>query len=221
MKSPSKKLSAILLEIFIVIVGISIAFTLDNWSNDRKQQALERKYKASLIQDLEKDMTDLEAIIDSTQTIINYVGEIFEFSFANANDSVYRRHHITSTYLANYFYPQNGTYVSMVNSGAFSLIDEFEIRQALSDHYNVRLKELERMDEVVRNLADNMISPYMLENIQFDFQRDGIASATPLRSTKAINMIGSYYNLLSGRQQAYKKIMKESADLVKDIQNTL
>lgn len=221
MKAPSKKLSAVLLEIFIVIVGISIAFTLDNWSNDRKQHALERKYKVSLIRDMEKDRTDLEAIIDSTQTIINYVGEIFEFSFANADDSLYRRYHITSTYLANYFYPQNGTYVSMVNSGAFSLIDEFDIRQALSDHYNVRLKELERVDEVVRNLADNMISPYMLEHIQFDFQRDGIASATPLRSTKAINMIGSYYNLLSGRQQAYKKIMKESADLVKDIQNTL
>lgn len=221
MKVKSKQLVAIFLEIMIVIVGISIAFALDNWASDKKEQKLERQFKTSLISDLNKDIQDLNEIIDSTQVIIGHVGQIFEYNYGGRADSLFRRHHIISTYLANYFYPQHGTYVSLVNSGEINVLGQFQLRKALSDHYNVTLKEVERTDDVIRNLADNVISRYILENIQFSFDRDGIVSADPLKTTKATNMIGSYFNLLSGRQQIYKDLINKSNSLIALINDTI
>ncbi len=221
MKSKKQKALAILLEIFIVIVGISIAFALERWSSENKEDKLERSYKSSLISDLQEDMDELQSIVDSTDVILKYVGEIFQFTYANRSYEVYTRNHITSTYLATYFYPQNGTYVSLLNSGEVNVIDEFEIKKALSDHYNVSLKELQRTDQIIRNLADNYISPYMLDNIKFSYTRDGIESAEPLKTVKATNMIGSYFNILSNRQRAYKSFIHQSDSLKNLVANTL
>jgi len=209
------------IELLVVIIGISIAFTLEGWSADRKQQKLQTSYLNSLKTDLEKDKEDLQLIIDSTNVIIKNVGEMFGFIYQNKPAEVYRRHHITSAYLPSYFYPQNGTYVSLNNSGDISVVESFELKAALSDLYNVQYRALEQMDDVVKNLVDNMIQPYMINEIEFSFTRDGIEDASPLKATKAINMLGSYFNILGTRQEGYAEMMEKCQALIEQVDKEL
>lgn len=202
------------IELLVVIIGISIAFMLEGWSNERKQDKLEKNYLSSLKADLEKDKRDLQGIIDSTNVIVGHIGEVFQFMFSQRPVEDYRRHHITSSYLATYFYPQNGTYVSLINSGDISVVESFELKAALSDLYNIDYREIERIDNVVRNLVDNIIQPYMIEYIRFSPVRDGIEDASPLRQNKAINMLGSFFNLLRARQTEYKKMIGKCDELI-------
>ena len=201
------------LEILVVIIGITAAFTLDRWSNANKEDNLEINYLNSLSADLNKDIEDLQLVIDSTNTLLRNVGEVFQFNYSNASVESYKRRHVVSTYLANYFYPQNGTYVSLINSGDIAVIKDFELKKELSDLYNVKYKELERIDQVVKNLVDNMIQPYMINNIQFAITRDGIASAAPLKTNEATNMIGSLFNLMSARQAEYQELIDQCESL--------
>ena len=207
-----------LLEILVVIIGISAAFALDRWGSANKESELETNYKNSLVADLEKDIKDFKRIRDSTAIIISHISEVFQYNYNNRPLNAYKRHHATSNYLAIYFYPQNGTYVSLINSGDIAVIKDFELKTALSDLYNVKYKEIERTDEVIRNLADGIIQPYIIKNIEFDIMQDGLKSAKPLKTTEATNMIGSMYNLLSGRQMAYKKLIEHCEELKAKIQ---
>ncbi len=205
------------IELIVVIIGISIAFALEGYTESKKEKKVEINYLSSLKTDLEKDKEDLLTIVDSTNNILRNVGEIFYFNFENLPLSSYKRHHITSTYLATYFYPKNGTYESLVNSGDLNVIKDFDLKTTLSDLYSVDYKALERLDNVVKNLGDNLIQPYMIRNIAFLLEQDldGIKDAAPLKTNEATNLMGSYYNLLNGRQQAYKGVMAKCDSLIK------
>lgn len=204
------------IELIVVIIGISIAFALEGYTESKKEKKVEVNYLNSLKIDLQKDKEDLQAIMDSTNNILKDVGEIFYFNYQNLPLSSYKRHHITSTYLATYFYPKNGTYVSLVNSGDLNVIKDFGLKTTLSDLYSVDYSALERLDNVVKNLADNLIQPYMIENVAFLLtqNQDGIKDAAPLKTNQATNLMGSYYNLLGGRQQAYKGVMAKCDSLI-------
>ncbi|MFY0592156.1 DUF6090 family protein [Roseivirga sp.] len=209
------------IELIVVIIGISIAFTLEGWSDSKKERRLEKNYLNSIKSDLEKDKADLKVIYDSTSTVLRYVGEVFYFVGSQAPVESYKFHHATSGYLATHFYPKNGTYTSMVNSGDLNLIQDFELRAELSGLYNVAYKEIERADKVIQNLSDNHIQPYIISNVQFtrDKTRDGILDDAPLKTNKAFNLLGSYYNLLSGRQSAYQNMINKCDSLIAKINN--
>lgn len=201
-------------ELIVVIIGISIAFAMEGWSESNKRKRLEQNYLSSLALDITKDKDDLKQIVDSTNKIIAHVGEVFQFKFQRVPLEAYKRHHVTSSYLATYFYPQNGTYLSLMNSGDINVLRNFPLKAALSDLYNVRYKELERMDNVIKNLADNRIQPYMIDNVRFSFDRDGIDDNAPLTSNKAVNLLGSFFNLLSNRQNEYNKMIEQCEELI-------
>lgn len=204
------------IELIVVIIGISIAFTLEDYSSSKKERQLEANYLNSIQRDLGKDKDDLQQIIDSTNVVLQYVGEVFQFVYQDAALESYKYHHATSGYMATHFYSNNGTYLSIINSGDLDLIRDFDLRAALSDLYTVDYRELERSDEVIKKLSDNTIQPYIIENVKFKMIRgdDGIEDDAPLKTNLAINMLGSYFNLLSGRQEAYQKMIVKCDSLI-------
>ena len=223
MSKPKNKINWRLhfIELLVVIIGISIAFTLEGWSSDRKQKTLQTNYLNSLKADLEKDKEDLQTIIDSTNVILKNVGEVFQFIYSKSPVDAYKRHHITSSYLATYFYPQNGTYVSLINSGDINVIEDFDLKASLSDLYNVQYREVGRIDNVIRNLVDNMLQPFVINEIKFSMTRDGIDDDTPLKQNKTTNMLGSFFNLLSARQRTYEQMIAVCDELIAGIDESL
>lgn len=209
------------IELLVVIIGISIAFALEGWSEKSKNKQLEINYLQSLKTDLVQDKADMEAVMDSSRVIWTYVGETFQYLFTNRDVEAFKRHHVTSTYTAPYFYPKNGTYISLVNSGNLNLIRNFEIKSALADLYDVQYAEIARLDGVIRNLVDNMIYPYVIDNVRFSAMRDGVDDVSALRANKAINLMGSYMNFLRTREVGYESVSERREALIAQIDGEL
>ncbi|MCE7990564.1 MAG: hypothetical protein HEP71_01235 [Roseivirga sp.] len=205
------------IELLVVIIGISIAFALEGWSERRKNRELEINYLQSLKTDLLQDKTDMQVVLDSSDVILRYINETFVYLFSNRETEAFKRHHITSTYTAPYFYPKNGTYISLVNSGNLNLIRDFEIKSSLADLYDVQYEEIARVDGVIRNLVDNMIYPYVIENVKFSATRDGVDDVVALRENKAINLMGSYLNFLNTRKSGYLEVDQKRELLLEKI----
>ena len=56
-----------LLELIVITAGVLGAFALNNWNEDRKIQALEKKYFTNLKNDLEADLIGLDTLLNVGQ----------------------------------------------------------------------------------------------------------------------------------------------------------
>ena len=195
------------IELFVVIIGITIAFTLEGWSNRKKDKELERNYLNSIRADLLRDKEDLKTAIDSSKVLVGIIGETFQFTYSNADVKSYKRHHITAAYTPPYFHPKNGTYLSLINSGSLNLITDFDLKSSITSLYNIHYDEAERIDGVIKNLVDQLIYPYMIKNVTFAAMTNGITDAQPLRKNEAINMLGSYFNFINRRNGIYQGLI--------------
>lgn len=217
---PKTSFRPYLIDLIVVIAGISIAFTLDNWSQNKKEAQQEQLYLQALREDLISDQKSLQSLMDSSGVLMGNIGQTFQMIYSNTPVSSFENRHIISTYVAPYFSINNGTYNALINSGDLKTISSFEVKKGLADHYNVAYSEIRNVDEFIRSLVDNHLYPYMLKNIQFA-GRNGIVDIAPLRQNEAINLMGSYMNFLNDRNQRYRELSEQCAVLIKEIDNHL
>ncbi len=123
-------------ETIAVVVGILVAFALDNWNEGRKQEILEIQYLNGLKADLANDtayynrrIVDSEAVIKDNS---NHIHTMYQnqlsleevknlISLANWNSE-----HLTT---------QNSTYIELTYSGSLSIISKQVLRELLIDYY--------------------------------------------------------------------------------------
>lgn len=221
MSENRKKWSAYFMELLVVIIGISIAFALENWSEKKRNTQNEINYLNSLAKDIEEDAQEIQSILDSSDVIIQHVSELFSYLYGNRPVEGIQSYHITSTYTAPHFNAKDGTYTSLLNSGSIGIIENYELKSRLTNLYNVHYDEILRMDDFIKGLVNSQIYPYMLSQIQFNRNGQGIVDSTPLKQNVAINMIGSYWNFLRQRNTEYLKVKEECELTLTAIRNEL
>lgn len=217
---PTNNFRPYFIDLIVVIAGISIAFALDNWSQNKKEKREEVLYLQALKEDLTSDMRSLHQLMDSSKVLINNMNETFQLLFSNQPVDRFQNKHIVSAYVAPYFSGNTGTYNALINSGDLKSISSFEVKKGLADHYNVAYAEIGNVDNFIKSLVDNHLYPYMLKNIRFT-GRAGIADAAPLRQNEAINLMGSYINFLGNRNQRYMDLSSQCAILISKIEYEL
>lgn len=217
----SKKVGQYFAELLVVIIGITIAFSLERYSENIKKDEKETQYLLALQADLESDISELNEHIDTTRQLISLTGEMFGFIYTNAPVDSFTRRHVTATYSTPYFSGNNGTYLSMINSGDLNLLSDFELRQALVKYYTISYNDLQRADKFVEALVSNSMYPYILKNVAFHPIEDRIEDAAPLKTNEAINLLGSYFNMLADRNQKYDEMVDVCKALDKLISSKL
>jgi len=125
-------------EIVLVVIGILIALQINNWNNERKQEAKEEAYLKDIRENLLHDYQNLEdylvynklkiAMLDSSIVLIASDKPVIEV--ARTMD---RRMAELTTY--RYFYPRRTAFDNMVNAENIALIKDEELREALSEYY--------------------------------------------------------------------------------------
>src|SRR6056300_1738580 len=80
-------------EIILVVIGILIAFSLNNWNDYRKNQKKEKLFIDGLINDLNKQKLLLDAQISYEENKVDEVNRCFqiieEYSIKNSADSIF------------------------------------------------------------------------------------------------------------------------------------
>lgn len=143
-----------LLELIVITAGVLGAFALNNWNEDRKIQALEKKYFTNLKNDLEADLIGLDTLLKVGQRKIvsaknikqradkDSVGVLYDFSNV-----------IKELIFVNGFRPNQATFEEMHSTGHFSNLQNDSLKLMLMD-LDRKYEQIDGVQEHIRNDYD-------------------------------------------------------------------
>jgi hypothetical protein len=159
----------ILIELFILIAGITLSLALDSWREDRKQMRTEESYLKKLKDDLEYDQVLLQSYHDMRENQLQLVGRLVKhlrgMPPAMPTDSIL----ITFFELArdNKFLPRTATYQTLTSTGQLNLLRDQEIVTALLQLHELEYQFLSFSRSDVANFRKDFILPFYLKELDF------------------------------------------------------
>ncbi|MEK6478785.1 DUF6090 family protein [Catalinimonas sp. 4WD22] len=180
-----------LVDVFVVVLSISIAFWLNNWRENSSNTLKEKKYLLNLSEDLAKDSIELAFKQKNIKDVFEKIQRIqYLTSIQSKVDSI----PIYMGYALNYdyfiFHPEDYTYKTLQQSGDISLIKSDTIRQTLSHLYdNYQMMDL--LKDAGYFYQTDLILPF---NNNYDLRTGKIIDPKVYQSPEFFNMIIYYRN---------------------------
>ena len=124
-------------EILLVVIGILIALQVNNWNEQRKEQAIADDLRAGILSDLQKDLATIDAALEQNEVSIR----LFDSLQMTITDPDVTKEEVIRA-LKNDFSPYTGgfdgfsdnTYRSSTASGTLALLNQSE-REQLYNYY--------------------------------------------------------------------------------------
>ncbi len=138
-------------EIVLVVIGILIALSINNWNEGRKEKVIEQNYLERLLIDIQKDIKSLSFSKESSESHINQV-KILTNAINNQDLSNYSPSQILEsiekvTWTA--FLPiSRFVYDELSSTGRMALIGSEELREQLAFYYG----EIEHWEKVLESI---------------------------------------------------------------------
>jgi len=200
-------------ELSTVVLGILIAFALNNFAQNRKDANLEKQYLQAVYADLEKDSLDLHNTIRSIENRMT-IGQRVIGMFYNPNvpgrDSafIFIFRDMTSF---EPFIPNQSSFDALRYSGDLNHISNFELRNVLIDHYD-RYEAIDFENTRSYTFIENHVSPYMMSTVPFEQLRNGYNDF--LDDWKLRNIVFSWTGIYQGQIKAHKDALKRCRKVI-------
>jgi len=202
-------------EIALVVIGILIALSINDWNDNRKNKLSEKRYVSDLIQDLKNDVNSLKQLNSFLETKL--ASKIMILPLLKGNnveiDSI--EFHFARQYGINgRFTPTNITIEELKNSGGLKIIRDVDLRRQLVSLYNSYSKEA--LTEDIFNSQNikllDIAAAYFKNVIQPT--KDEIYIA--LEDNKFIN--GIYANFTDTRKNAINDLHTQCFNLIQNLE---
>ena len=140
-------------EIVLVVIGILIALSINNWNEKRKERIIERQSYENLITSLKKDSLELARVINFQQKSM-----VEQNRFINSDLSEIKAYmtikeiskSLNDVYFGAYsFFPKYGTYNAIQSNEGINLFSSKEIKSLLIELYDYQCKKYEDQDAVI------------------------------------------------------------------------
>ena len=119
-------------EIVLVVIGILIALSINNWNENQKLRNQEIKYLENLRTDIKLNIDELNLYLDTRTSSIESANKVIEYyegkPLTDLNDLNF---HATNVYIWQKFTLQDNTYQELVNSGNLTIISNDSIKNGL------------------------------------------------------------------------------------------
>ena len=154
---PLKYLSYAIGEIILVVIGILIALSINNWNEVQKNKAIEQQLLTSLLLELETNLDILAKTIETNTQII--AGSLNIGKFTGPTLPLLSEKELSQNMVGAFkhesrYVPNQGTYNEINNSGKLSLISDPSLRKAISELQS-QLKRVESQENYVVERRDN------------------------------------------------------------------
>ncbi|UZR95270.1 DUF6090 family protein [Chondrinema litorale] len=159
-------------EIIIVTIGITIAFAINQWAENSKNNKVKKQYLQSLIVDLDSEIEGLHDNIDYFDRKMNTIHVISPFLDGKkvGRDTIMRK--VFNMALIVNFRPHDATYKALINSGDLKLFDDFDFKLMLEKHYAQH--ELIKQDYYRQhNIMEKYFSDFLIYEVDTRQIRNG------------------------------------------------
>jgi hypothetical protein len=162
-------------EIVLVVIGILIALSINNWNEDRKSRKQEVKYLKNLQTDIGLELQNNDSLINYRAVTAKAAAHLLDFeTLETVSDFLTLEHTIQQVFMRKTFIPINNTYKELLSSGNLNYITNDSIKDYLL--------KLDKMYVAIDNMEYHMYREYeeYLYNVAvangavinlFDFQK--------------------------------------------------
>ncbi len=194
-------------EIILVVIGILIALSINNWNENRKDRGLEQSFLLKLKSNLQDDINLYKDRIEKNMIIHKHLDTsltiLKNYKSYTTGDL---QEHLRSIFFFHRFNANKTAFDNLQSSGRLDIIKNDSITEVLFLYYRQIAQQQESLAESVDNYSRNTIGPSLLE---FDFI-DGSLDYTlkPNLSSFGIKPLESYIeNPAIVNQIAYKMLL--------------
>ena len=228
-------------EIILVVIGILVALSLNNWNQNRIEIKKEINSLKNLSLDLEEQAALLETYIMIESTFYNDGLQILKHHEKHKGfleiDSILPN--LNSLATRNTFNPINTTYKELISTGNIRIIQNETIKRDIIRYYNA----LDRTTVIITsnntNLVDGIFNPVLFEqtlftansstlvamaSIQINLESVRELHATskkivldPEKALHLFNVLKFRTNVAAGNMERYEELQKETTALLEAI----
>ncbi|MEL7162898.1 MAG: hypothetical protein AAFN92_19220 [Bacteroidota bacterium] len=192
-----------------VILGVLLAFYVNDKAEKSKQRATFKQIAHSLIEDLTVDIEIYDKLVPRNEAQSSEIETLVESILAEDVDL----EQATATLDAKNYVPANSTYLSTKLNNVVTQLDDVNLKKQLSSYYELSLTESVELGELQLQFFLNEITPWLIEHTNmFDLEAEDIAG-----DVKLANMLMFYNTIIKGKVEQYKE-MQEAA---KSLRNSL
>ncbi len=163
----------VLIEIFVVVVGIFLGLQVDDWNEMRKYQREETVYLAKIRDDLDQMRNELEDYLERNSERKETMTAALE-ALESCDDSGEARKAVQFALLRYQTSPPvnylDATYNEMVSSGALARIRDQELKSRIAQAFS-RLGELNASLRGFR-ISIPVVDAVVWENVSYSFNRE-------------------------------------------------
>lgn len=206
-------------EIILVVVGILIAFQLNNWSQRRNNEKLELKYYEMIREQL---LEDKEAILGEVSYNDNHLNhfQLAKDLILAADDKEVDNLGKIVLEMSNYsdFRRKSNVYQTLVNSGEIKLITNRQLVQTLQE-LEETYSYINRLEETHLNAILTLVIPEVKSTVQID--PFVVQDTTALYNYKFLNNFSLLIQLMKEKNELYKRGEEKINAAVNIIDNQL
>lgn len=192
------------------ILGVYIAFALNDWQSARARQHRQQESIRSLQEELRKDQAALEEGLKETDTLISRITGLLRFNAGDIPPSDSVGYFLQGILQQPTFYPNNFTFQSLVNSGEMGSLIDISFRRNILELYNGHYATIKELDAIgLKNFQDHVIATVIAQGGRFADEF--------LKSESFAAMAGVIQDLLKSRRKAYE----ESFELINEVLNQI
>lgn len=161
---------AYLIEVVVIIVGISITLVLEEWRDKSKEGELEKVYLSNLAGDIEADLQSLHYAASNTDTLMAAGEEIREFERDPEGHALtgFRLNQDVRKLLDRpNFLSNDATFSDLKSSGNLHLVKDITLKSLLFSYYS-KAENIHRIQDAEQAATINLIAGYFLKWFSMD-----------------------------------------------------
>lgn len=190
-----------------VILGVSLAFYVSNWSDENKDKEESKKIVASLISELDLDIGIYEDFqISYNQKQAENIGRAIAYIQTNELDSL--PYLLQNGIGFQNYSPRRVTFNSITSSGKLNLIEDYELQMQISTFYDALVAEAQLRGEHQVRFYNEQFMPMMIETTDLTNPK---LDAVDLIKTK--NSLLLYQRIIEWKVEQYEEILKRGKTL--------
>ena len=215
-----ERIKEFLLEIFIIVIAVSITLWFHNWNDHIHERKIEKEFLIGTMEDLKTTADNLDTDIVHYQHTINYYDTIYAQINGNRIDKKFMDDNSGNLTNMLGFEFDNSRFESFKSSGYLRLIENQKLLQDITKLYGVTLPDREASDLIVFTERRNQYVQYIGSKAPTGPQGNSLISGF-------INDPGVHFEIIWQRNMVHEikdqklKLVPEIREVIAEIQKEL